>query len=349
VAFTSGAIHLRPANLTPACVGACHTLMELCASLGVGAPGSMAGSTGLDLERQATGSAGAAPRDLDGSPSRDLPPASARSTGAGPSPFTTPRCPLGTGQAPAGASPSPLSPLTAHLASLSARQQREREREPGLPPPVPMGVRIGMYLQQPHLQQQPQPVSSRASSGSGERPAAAYEPPCLPRQASARRGCWQDGAEPAEAAAPSAPPLPSTPPITAPVKPTKGKAAVAEPEQTAFDEAISQHGTCVWVGPLPAGAGGKPPVLPVASKAQPKPPALPVAGRAPPVPQDDGATCLVCLARPRATGFLHGPSVHAVACEICAEALCDAAAKQGCALSCPMCRADVERVVMLFQ
>ena len=55
--------------------------------------------------------------------------------------------------------------------------------------------------------------------------------------------------------------------------------------------------------------------------------------------REEGSECVICLSAPVASGLLHGASLHAIACAECAPLL------QG--KPCPVCRAPVERILLL--
>jgi len=57
--------------------------------------------------------------------------------------------------------------------------------------------------------------------------------------------------------------------------------------------------------------------------------------------REEGSECVICLSAPVASGLLHGASLHAIACAECAPLL------QG--KPCPVCRAPVERILLLKQ
>ena len=97
-----------------------------------------------------------------------------------------------------------------------------------------------------------------------------------------------------------------------------------------------------WLRPPPKGASFEAPVTGVAHpspSAPAGPPPPPVAAPpSPPAAQEGGddASCVVCLARPRAVVLL--PCRHLSLCEVCAAGVS----------MCPMCRGAVEETMLVF-
>ncbi|KAL3161075.1 hypothetical protein ABBQ38_009458 [Trebouxia sp. C0009 RCD-2024] len=59
--------------------------------------------------------------------------------------------------------------------------------------------------------------------------------------------------------------------------------------------------------------------------------------------EDDNESCVVCMSAAVNAGFLHGSSVHKCVCRECAQAVWDSGRR-----SCPVCRENIQQVIMNF-
>ena len=122
----------------------------------------------------------------------------------------------------------------------------------------------------------------------------------------------------------------------------RGRKKARRKRRSRAAKCIQRHARA-WLRPPPKGASFEAPVTGVAHPSPSAPAAPPPpAGAAPPPPpppvveEPDDASCVVCLARPRAVVLL--PCRHLCMCALCAADV----------PTCPMCRGAVEESMVVF-